>query len=151
MSMAGGLLPVVTPNANGLVDKRVQTQYMECPKYARIHSTRKQDYDGYSFLIDLSSNTLIHSGEAVATDSALYYVNGRTKTLTPSVYKISGFGEYKFYFKNNADLSTDIYVHKQEIGAFYITKVNFAMINQASPLIRTEELNIESLTEIQIK
>ena len=149
--VAGGLLPVVTPNANGLVDKRVQTQYLECPKYARIHSTRKQDYDGYSFLIDLSSNTLIHSGEAVATDSALYYVNGRTKTMTPSVYKISGVGEYKFYFKNNEDLSTDIYVHKQEIGAFYITKVNFAMINQASPLIRTEELNIESLTEIQIK
>ena len=147
--VAGGLLPVVTPNANGLVDKRVQTQYLECINYAQIHSTEKKDYDAYSFLIDVSSNTMI-AGTSY-TDSHLYYVNGRTKIAIPSVFAIGGAGKYKFYFKNNADLSTDIYIEKENAGPFTITKINFAIIKYASQLISLKELDVESLTEIQIK
>lgn len=132
-----------------MVDKRVQTQYLGCNKYARIHSTAKREYDAYSFLIDISSNTLILGTQN--SDSSLYYVNGRTNTAIPSVYKIGGAGKYKFYFKNNADLSTDIFIEKENAGPFVVTKINFAIIGNISTLTNMNELDISSLTEVVIK
>lgn len=151
----GGLIPVATPQTNGLADKYTAADYMNCygKNAIRLHKTSTKQYESISF-------SLVVSIEGAA--DKIYHFGGTTGSGTSGrvvIYKIAGNTEgrsnnLEFYYKQEKDGSVSIYARQQDgnpFGTVFITKrLDYVGEINSPQITSVDTLDVSQLTKITV-
>ena len=152
---AGGILPMATPQTNGLADKYTAADYMNCygKNAIRLHKTPNEQYKSISFSLVVSIE---------GTMDQIYHFGGTTGNGTSGrvvIYRVIGKLEQPsyglvFYYKQEKDGSVSIYTRQRDgnpFGTVFITKrLDYVGEYKSPQMTSVDSLDVSQLTIINV-